>query len=173
MNFSNVENLLGTLLVCEDADKLSLVDMQDAYALLKQVKLELTDYIKQLVSSTEPYIVDLKMPLDSVHTINLDNINPDLIILHLPFGTISLNVWQKLKENLDNPVFKVLRYFSDNVKCIRDILTMYGVADSVPLTRELLEEYKIFDLYGLHEYENAYKDFDKYLDADTYIEEAF
>ena len=173
MNFRNVEALLGTLLVWEDADELSVIDMQVAYDTLKRVKVELTSYIKQLINSTEPYIVDLRMPLDSVHTINLDNINPDLVILHLSFGTISLNVWQKLKENLSNPVFKVLRYFSDNVKCIRSILTMNGVDDFAPITKELLDEYRIFDLFDLYEYENAYKDFDKYLSADTYIEDAF
>lgn len=149
----NVEKLLGTLSVDEKHDDISASEVQSAYELLSRVKAELVYYIKQLMSDDANYIFTVTMPFDAV-SVYSDDIGLELI--HLPFLVASKNVWGRLKGDKDNPVFKVLDYFYLNVSWIRNKLSLYGVPYDVVLTRELLDEYKIFDLYSVYSYESMY-----------------
>lgn len=152
----NVEKLLGTLIVDEEADDVSVSEVQSAYELLGRVKAELVYYIKQLMPDDENYIFTVTMPVDAVSVVNVYSDDIGLELIHLPFLVASKNVWGRLKEDKDNPVFKVLDYFHLNVHWIRTKLSLYGVPYDVVLTRELLDEYKIFDLYGIYSYESVY-----------------
>lgn len=152
----NVEKLLGTLIVDEEADDVSVSEVQSAYELLGRVKAELVYYIKQLMPDDENYIFTVTMPFDAVSVVNVYSDDIGLELIQLPFLVASKNVWGRLKEDKDNPVFKVLDYFYLNVHWIRTKLSLYDVPYDVVLTRELLDEYKIFDLYGIYSYESMY-----------------
>lgn len=160
---SKVDEFLCSLIVCEQPDNVSVSEIQSVYGKFELAKLELTQYVKELMGNDEHYFFELKMPLDAVNIVKVDLCNLDFDIIHLPFATVSSNLWNRLKENPKNPVFQVVLHLAYNVRSIRGMLLMYGVSDDVALTSELLDEYNIMDLLGLYRFEDMYSDVENYL----------
>lgn len=64
-------------------------------------------------------------------------------------------VLQSICGDADNPVRKFFKFICGNVQNIRGILACHGVSADTPLTKELLDEYKIMDLLDLYAFEDV------------------
>jgi hypothetical protein len=64
-------------------------------------------------------------------------------------------VLQSICGDADNPVRKFFKFAYDNIQEIRHILACHGVSDDTPLTKELLDKYRIMDLLDLYAFEDV------------------
>lgn len=159
-NFKNVEELLNYMAVCEEPEPITAESTLNAYRLLQLACLEIRYYVEELMLD-EQFFFDLIVPLEDLKVCNITDEDVSFELIRLPFGTFTTNVWNKLRDDKDNPVFKILEYFSFNVRGIHNILSMHGVDPKTIVTVELLNEHKIMDTYALHSYVGI---FDNYSD---------
>ena len=167
--FENVQKLRKFLSVCEMPDPISSKDIEDAYNLLQATKEELKAYISELMKG-KTFSCRIIMPAGDLQECGFDD-SADLVTavnnteesIHLPFGSFSMNLWQELLKDKDNPVFQVLNYFEFNVRGIRNTLVMHGVPAKTAITCNLLNEHDIMDIFSLHSYENVYRDIFSYI----------
>lgn len=163
--FENVQKLRKFLSVCEMPDPISSKDMENAYNLLDAAKEEMKSYILKLMEE-QTFSCRIIMPAGVLQEFGFNDsadIHTTEESIHLPFGSFSMNLWQELLKDKENPVFQVLEYFEFNTRGIRNILTMHGVSDKEVITCDLLNEHDIMDIFSLHSYENVYRTVSEYI----------
>lgn len=154
---SSVSKLLDFPSVYEDAT-LSEVDPSQAINIMRDVKVAISDYIDELAAQAgKNYTFNLRFPCISLGSAKDDE------VIHLPFMDCSLWLWETMKKQSDNIVFKVVSYFYVNVLFIRVKLDMYGYSNELPITADVLDEYHIVDLFGVYAYEMVFIDALKYI----------
>ena len=70
-----------------------------------------------------------------------------------------------IQSNEDNLVRKFFCYLCDNIKEIRRLLANHGIGDNVPITQPLLDNFGIWDLFNLHQFEGMFKEIEQVLQA--------
>lgn len=161
MELQNVEKLLNMMVVYEGEPDMSVADVLEAYQILKKVKAELCNYIESLMDKSEDYFFHMEMPQGSLLIFKSEHDGYAENMIYTPYITTNKKVLDKLKENPNNPVFQVLKFFSDNVRHIRNLVCMYDISEEECLSKELLEELHIFDLFGLYDYELNFYDIEE------------
>lgn len=156
-----IEELREFLSVCESPNPLTPQDIEAAFDLLQAAKNEARQYMLELMNG-KPSHCRVTMPVGDLEVFSIDKKEveelDDIELIHLPFGVFSLNLWQELLKDKNNPLFQILDYFEFNTRGIRNILAMHGVEPSVIIDCDLLNEHDIMDIYSLHSYENVYRD---------------
>ena len=133
----NLEKMLNTLGV-EDCSQPAPVDTE----LLDLVKAELDSWVADQMGD-KPYIFGLIMP-------NTENIPKKFDDVEMfSFGIFSKELWSLLVSEKDNPVFELLRYFSDNIEYLDLLKSKYGVDKLAP-------DIPIYDRFGLDYYKYIY-----------------
>lgn len=156
-----IQMLLDTMSVYEDS-----VSKETAFSkadILEGVSKEITEYVTKLAQSTDKgYKFHMLYPSVSLLLSAEETSMDDMI--HLPFMSCPVYLWEMMKQDGNNPVFQVLKYFCMSVHCIRCILAMYGVSYDVVITDSLLQEYGIVDVFDLHSYEHIFYDVFQYIE---------
>lgn len=161
--YVNVNELIDFMAVCSEPIEMTEEDILSKFALIQRVKAEIELYISELMG-TEPYLYEIVLPLGKIKN-NSITVSDSGEIIRFPFGMFSVNLWKKLLENKDNPVFKVLTYLEFNVKGMQNLLETKGVNPKQFVTVNLLNEHKIMDIFCLHSFMNIY------LNATDYFKE--
>lgn len=155
--------LLNYMPISESASR-GEVDVSYAINILEGVKREISMYVRELAKKTDKscefYMLYPEISL-TVPGVEDNGFFGEMI--HLPFLSCIVCLWERMKQDASNPVFQVLKHFCMNVQSIRCILAMYGVSYKTVLTGKLLMEYHIEDTFELHPFENIFSDVMKYI----------
>lgn len=164
--YEGIEKLLDTMSVCNDCDGLPESEVEAAWLARLMARNELIVYLSNYLGD-EPVQCYVTFPFEDIElTVFSEEKTFDSEFIYLPFGWFSCNLWEALKKDRNNLLFKVLRYFSWNATVIVHYLAMDGVdlIDGNIITSEFLNEHAILDIFSLHSYIEVYKDIDKYID---------
>lgn len=158
VDYKDVDDLCDFMSVCEILAQEHCINNARARNLLQRAVLGVDDYIMSVMDG-EPYQFTLTVP--SLETLKFgDNgfkqVEEPSEMIFFPFGSFSVNVWSRLCDDTDNPLFKMLRYFYKCVRCIRQMLDFMGVDSNAVLTDDLLISCGIEDAFGIHRYEHIY-----------------
>ncbi len=160
MRYEAVNLLSEFMSVSEEPDFLTRADYEEGDLLLVNAVHEVSDYLDDLMSGYEEgYDFSMVLPRGSF----IVKGSGAKETIHFPFMSCSMNVWLELNKNTNNPVFQLLRYFCRAVHCIRCILSLNGLGYEVLITDDIMKEYKVMDIFSLHEYELVYAEVSKYL----------
>lgn len=159
--YANVNELIDFTAVCSEPIEMTEEEILSKFALIQRVKAELELYISELMGA-EPYLYEVVLPLGKIKS-NSITVGNSGEIIRFPFGMFSINLWEKLLADKDNPVFKVLTYFEFNVKGIKSLLVNQGVNPKQFVTVSLLNKHKITDIFSLHSFINVYDNASDYL----------
>ena len=165
MNFLNIERLLSITAVSSERTSLSETEVMSAWQARLLARNELMVYLATYLGD-EPVQCYVTFPFDDIEvTVTNEDIQFDSEFIYLPFGWFSLNLWDALRKDKNNLLFKVLRYLSWNVDLIVRSLDS-ATATEEPITGELLSEQGIMDIFSLHSYIGVYENIDKWIGAD-------
>lgn len=156
MEYEYTNRLIHSEVIITDKSSLTEKELVGFYDLMANTKDEVIEYIRKLMK-LEPYMYELDLPLGKIRDTGLTISDEELV--KLPFGTFSLNLWQKLTEDKENPVYKLLFYLDFSLTYLRSVLVVNrkGV-----ITLSMLEEKGIIDVYSLHSYIGVYDSIDEY-----------
>lgn len=147
MRYYAVDELCKMVAVCGAGNDVTYTPYEKAVNLFQRAVLEVEDCILELMQdSDEAYEYAVILP-------NLSDNGVEIAFLHgkggndeaflepvfFPFGVFSVNLWRKFCKLQDNSLFKLLRYFSKNVRCMRSILSMAGYDDNMPISVDSME----------------------------------
>lgn len=155
MVYKYIEELINTEVIITDRAIIPMCEVINMLSNLADVEREIECYLDNLMGDEE-FVFELVLPLKSVMHYGAIGIE----VVRLPFGSFSINLWEELLADKDNPIFKLLRYFEDSIENLRKVLNTdnYGV-----ITMKDLNDNQIIDIYSLHSYIDVYKDIDKYI----------
>lgn len=173
MRYYAVDELCQMVAVCGAGNDVAYTPYEKAVNLFQRAMLEVEDCILELMKDTdEAYEYAVILPNLACAGVEIAFLhgkggNDDALLepVFFPFGVFSVNLWEKLSKLQDNPLFKLLRYFSKNVKCIRSILSMAGYDDNKPISENRMEWYDIYDVFGLYRYEHIYESVTDYIEV--------
>lgn len=156
MEYEYTNRLIHSEVIITDKSSLTEKELVGFYDLMANTKDEVIEYIRKLMK-LEPYVYELDLPLGKIRDTGLTISDEELV--KLPFGTFSLNLWQKLTEDKENPVYKLLFYLDFSLTYLRSVLVVNrkGV-----ITLDTLNERGIIDVYSLHSYNGVYDGIDEY-----------
>lgn len=162
MNYEGINTLLDTLAVYNIGDDLPESEITAAWKALLMAKNELTEYLTNYLGD-EPVQCCVIYPAGNIEIIKLlDDKEFNLDFIYLPFGCFSANLWNALREDKDNWLFKVLTYMSwyavGVTFCFAEGFEVYEV-----ITKKMVEEHAVWDIFSLRSYYNVYKDVDTYI----------
>ena len=135
------------------------ISLSPQYNMLAHVREELANYIEETMRSNS-YIFELILPLENISYFNLI----DEEVVKLPFGMFSVNLWEKLLEDKENPVFKVLSYFED---CIHILRSNLGIGKYEVIVLDSLNKRGIIDVYSLHSYVGVFENISNYFEGEN------
>ena len=156
MEYEYTNQLIHSKAVIIDKNSLTEKELLGFYDLMANTKDEVIEYIRKMMKF-EPYIYELDLPLGKIRDTGLSVSDEELV--KLPFGTFSLNLWRKLTEDKENPVYKLLFYLDFSLTYLRVILS---VGRKGVITLDILNERGIIDVYSLHSYNGVYDGIDEY-----------
>lgn len=160
--FRNVEALRNFVPIYEEAEPIRYEDVLEAIRMLELAYLDIEYYIKELMHG-EQCLVKLIFPLHDFKICNIVSNDVEDEIFQFSFGSFSLNVWNKIIVDKDNPLLQLLEYFEFYSRGIRNLLAMQGVDTEQLITFDLLDKYKIVDIFSLHSYIGVYDDFQYFI----------
>jgi hypothetical protein len=139
------------------------VDYRNHFQVLTDVRLDIIHYIERLMQD-EPYYFKLYLPAKNAE---VAKISPEttLELLHCPFGIFSLNLWNKILADKENPVHELLVYFDFEVRSLRMLLSIKDYDEGKCITTEELIKHNVLDVYGLHGYEHIYTDAQRFFEG--------
>lgn len=159
----SIETLKKLLIVCDDDDEFEEIDYCHHFQVLTDVRLDIIQYISRLMQD-EPYYFKLYMPTKNAEAAK---ISPEttLELLYFPFGVLSVNLWNRLLGDKDNPVHELLKYFDFEVRSLRMLLSIKDFDKNECITAEALNKHHIVDTIGLHSYEHIYTDAQRFFEG--------
>lgn len=160
---TSIERMLDTMVVCEDNSPFSAEDLRAKWLILESAKVQALDWLQENFKEGDVYYFSFVCPKGDILDISSEALMTEVEMIYLPFGSFSMNVWNKLREDKKNPLFTMLMFFEFQVRGIRNILAMHGVSPFDYITEDLLKEHGIQDAYGLYAFENIYKDVSEYI----------
>ena len=163
MMFEKLEELCNFPIVCGVTFEMSEQELEDAYILFDTGVSEAMSYVTRLAGEDND-ICKVVIPMGDWYIggdSNMLSSKPWLgeqEIIYFPFGYFTANLWNKLNEDKDNPLFRLLKYFESCTHYLRATALMCeGVEPDTLLTCKVLEECGMLDMFALHCYENVYK----------------
>lgn len=160
--FRNIEALRNFIPVYEKTEPMDMQDCKEALRTLKLAYLDIEYYFKELMFE-ESYFVELILPFEQFEICTFYEDYVDEEYVTFPFGTFTLNVWNKFIVDKENPLSQLLEYFEFYSRGIRNLLAMQGFDTEQLITNDVLNEYQIEDVYSLHTYIGIYDEFQYFL----------
>ena len=160
---SSIDDFLAFKAIRKDNEPLNLGDAKKGYEVLHKARVEIKEYIESLMGS-DYYLFEMHLPAG---TLLIDKLNRNCIksdsqveMVYLPYMNGSSNIIQALKhEGSDSPVYRVAAYLHDCVAELRDLVTIQGVSPESLITIDMLNEYRIMDIFSIHSFEFIYRYF--------------
>lgn len=162
---TDIEKLKDLLIVCDEADDLMHLDYHEYYLTLKNAKVELINYIKRMMQD-EPYFFKLYLPSENAEACKISR-EVNLELIYFPFGIFSINLWDKLLKDKDNPVYELIEFLDFETSSLRVLLSARDFPRTEYITTQTLTKYNILDVFGLHNYENVYTDATRYFEVSS------
>ena len=159
----SIEKLKTLLIIADEDDEIEEIDYHSHFQILTEVRLDIIQYIGRLMQD-EPYYFKLYLPALNAEAAKIST-NTDLELLYYPFGVISVNLWNKLLRDEDNPVHELLKYLDFEVRRLRMLLSIKDFDESRCITTEVLNNHHIVDVFGLHRYERIYTDAQRFFEG--------
>lgn len=150
--------------VCIDPDPVSVDELKHIYSQLQDVYDETATYVRDSMGSGQ-FMFEMRLPVRNINIVSIMNNNPDsgLELIHIPFLTCSLGVWEKLMADKDNPVFELAGFINKCITFIRSTMDIAGYDTYTPLTSEALDSCNIMDVFSTHSFEYIYDDISRYI----------